>query len=237
MFADLHHHLIYGIDDGAQTAEDMRQMLRRLCDNNVSAVAATSHAEPGRQPFPLERYRRHLKEAQEWCDQESLPLRIFEGAEIFYTESTVRLLDAGQIPTIAGQHTVLVEFSPDVPYDCIHKAVRLLGNAGYRVIIAHAERYRCLRKIAHIEELRGDLGALIQINARTIIEPHGFLTKRWLRKMMEAGYCDLAATDAHNVSSRPCMMQRCYDTLTSEWGEETARRLCISTPQQLLGIL
>ncbi|MCR5292411.1 MAG: hypothetical protein K6E28_05945 [Eubacterium sp.] len=47
----------------------------------------------------------------------------------------------------------------------------------------------------------------------------------------------LSATDAHNVSSRPCMMQRCYDTLTSEWGEETARRLCISTPQQLLGIL
>ena len=234
MFADLHHHLIYGIDDGAQTAEDMQQMLRRLSDNNVSAVAATSHAEPGRQPFPLERYRKHLQEAQEWCDRQGLPLRIYEGAEIFYTDDTVRLLDEGQIPTIAGQRTVLVEFSPAVPYDHVYKAVRKLGNAGYMVILAHAERYRCLRKIGYVEELREEFGALIQINARTLIEPGGFMIRRWLRKMMEAGYCDLAATDAHNVSLRSCMMQRCYDTLNSDWGEEIAIRMCINTPLQLL---
>ena len=235
MFADLHHHLIYGIDDGAQTAEEMQKMLRRLSDNNISAVAATSHAEPGRQPFPLERYKKHLQEAQEWCDHEGLPLRIYEGAEIFYTDDTVRLLDEGQIPTIAGQRTVLVEFSPAVPYDHVYKAVRKLGNAGYLVIIAHAERYRCLRKIEYVEELREEFGALIQINARTLIEPGGFMTRRWLRKMMEEGYCDLAATDAHNTSSRPCMMQKCYEALSASWGEDKARQLCIETPRKLLG--
>ena len=38
LFSILHHHLIYSIDDGAQNAEDMQQMLRRLCNNIISVL-------------------------------------------------------------------------------------------------------------------------------------------------------------------------------------------------------
>ena len=235
MFADLHHHLIYGVDDGPKTFEETQRMIERASQNGVSVIAATSHAEPGRARFPIETYQSHLREAQDWCREAGIPLEIVPGAEIFYADNTVRLLEEGQIPTLNGGRAVLIEFSPGDTYDHIYRAVRTVGNAGYTVIVAHAERYKCLRKLPYISELREDLGAYIQINAGTLIAPDGFFDRRWVRKLLEMDACDLAATDAHNTGSRPCRMQKCYQTLAEEWGEERAQRLCVTTPRRLLG--
>ena len=56
MFVDMHHHLIYGIDDGAQTIEDMKNMILTACRNGAEEIVATPHATPGREEFPGETY-------------------------------------------------------------------------------------------------------------------------------------------------------------------------------------
>lgn len=236
MFADIHTHIVFGVDDGAQTFEQTQQMLLRAHENGVTAIAATSHAEPWRRRFPLEAYQEHLRQAQEWCAQQGLPIRLTAGAEVFYTDEAPRLLQEGQIPTLNGTRTVLVEFAPEDSFEQIQRAVRQLGNAGYAAVIAHIERYRCLRKIDNVALLHDELGADLQINASTFIAPNGFMTKRWLRKVMEEGFCDVAATDAHNTGSRPCRMKKCYETLKAEWGTDTAYQLCVARPRQLLGL-
>lgn len=235
-FADLHHHVIYGVDDGPQTFEDAQAMLRRAHENGVTDIAATSHATPGRHRFPMDTYLEHLRKEQAWADEQGLGIRLHTGCEILYTDETVRLLQDNAIPTIDGTRLILVEFLPANDFNHIQNAVRRLGNAGYTVIVAHAERYDGTRKVEDLRALREDLGAYIQINAHTFISPGGFFAKRWLRKAMENGCCDLAATDAHNTSSRSCQMKKCHETIIKEWGQDTADSLCIETPRQLLGI-
>lgn len=235
-YADLHHHVVYGVDDGPQTFEDAQAMLRKAHENGISVIAATSHATPGHERFPMERYIEHLQKEQEWCDAQGLGIRLYSGCEVLYTDGAVRLLQSGDIPTINRSRVVLVEFLPVNDFKYIQNAVRKLGNAGYTVVIAHAERYEGSRKIEDLLSLREDLGAYIQINAQTFISPGGFFAKRWLRKAMENGCVDLAATDAHNVSSRACQMRKCCETIEKEWGRETADRLCVRTPRQLLGL-
>ena len=44
-FVDIHHHLIYGMDDGAQTWEQTRQMLTSAWKNGIDRIIATPHAE------------------------------------------------------------------------------------------------------------------------------------------------------------------------------------------------
>ena len=92
MFADIHTHIIFGVDDGAQTFEQTQQMLRLAQQNGVTVIAATSHAETWRHRFPLEDYAAHLKMAQQWCREQQLPIRLFSGAEVFYTDEAPRLL-------------------------------------------------------------------------------------------------------------------------------------------------
>ena len=109
-FVDIHHHLIYGMDDGAQTWEQTQQMLTCAWQNDIDRIIATPHAEPGMEPFPMEQLMRRIRRAQSWCDEQRMQMEILPGCEIFYTPQTVWMLREGLIPTLAGSNYVLVEF-------------------------------------------------------------------------------------------------------------------------------
>ena len=60
------------------------------------------------------------------------------------------------------------------------------------------------------------------MNCTTLISPHGFSTRRWLDKVMRYGLCDIAASDAHNTTSRPCRMGRCSDAIADKWDAQNS---------------
>ena len=236
MIVDMHCHVIWGVDDGAQTEEDARAMIRLAAENKVRHIVCTSHITPGEAPFPLERYEDHLNRLQAWIREENLDITLYPGSEILYTEQAARMLHEGRIPRLNNRRVVLVEFWYDVPEDTMRQAARLLGNEDVTVIFAHIERYKASRNIAFLEELRDEFGVLIQMNARTIYEKQGFLTDRWKRKLLEGDLIDMVASDAHNVSSRPCNVLRAWEWLRDKFGGETADRLCGAAAAELLAL-
>lgn len=235
-FVDIHHHLIYGVDDGARTFEDMQAMIRRAVEENVGDIVCTSHATPGERPFPLERYRRHMEEAREWIEQEKLPLHLHSGCEVLYTDASPRLLGEGHFPTLAESQNVLLEFSPDTDFRRLCEAARLVGNEGLNVIFAHVERYQGLRNLNHVRELRDSYGVYMQMNTNTVVNKKGFFFERWVRHMLEEGYIDFVASDSHNVTTRSCNMRLCYEMLKGRYGAEIADDMCGGFQRELLGL-
>ena len=53
-FTDYHAHFVYGVDDGAQTREEMYAMLDAAVADGVRHLFATSHSTPGMERFPQE---------------------------------------------------------------------------------------------------------------------------------------------------------------------------------------
>ena len=51
-FTDYHAHFVYGVDDGAQTREEMYAMLDAAAADGVRHLFATSHSTPGMERFP-----------------------------------------------------------------------------------------------------------------------------------------------------------------------------------------
>ncbi len=235
-FVDIHHHLIYGVDDGPRSLEEMQRMLRKAAEENVGDIICTSHAALGRKPFPSEIYLAHLEEGNAWCAAEGLPVRLHVGSEILYSDLTPRLTLDGHFPSLCNTYTVLLEFSPDADFKRLCNAARDFGNIGFGVLFAHVERYSALQNLRHVEELREEYGVYMQMNANTIIRKKGFFTERWVRKMLESGYIDCVGTDAHNTSTRPCSMRLCHEMLRSRYGEETADQLCGGFARELLGL-
>ncbi|MBR4615229.1 MAG: hypothetical protein IKO55_06450 [Kiritimatiellae bacterium] len=233
MFVDMHHHFVYGIDDGAQTREDMKNMLLAAYQNGAEEIVATPHATPGREPFRGECFLNHLREANQICSEEGLKLKLHTGCEILYTDDTVRLLESGDIPTLADTGYVLVEFLPQDSYERLRHAARTLGNVGYQPIFAHIERYECLRKGSHLAELHEDYQVIMQVNASTFLRA-GFFERRWLDQLMRKGYVDLVSSDAHSVNTRRFRMHECFDLLKKHYGAEAAQELCHDRAKRIL---
>lgn len=223
---DIHQHLVYGMDDGAQSREDMFAMLRRAADEGIGRIVATPHAVPGVEPFNREDYYRRLDEADDYCRQNGLDIELEEGAEILYTDQTCRFLQEGLVPTLAQSDFVLVEFSPDVPFERLYGALERLAQGGFLPVVAHVERYRCLTmRPANALRVKDSLQVYFQVNCASVLDGCGFWANRFLRKMFEHGMIDAVATDAHNVSSRPARMKAARAALARQYGEDYASRL------------
>lgn len=234
MLIDIHQHLVHGMDDGAQSFEETQGMLLAAREQGIGTIIATPHAVPGRERFERERYARRLDRARSFCAQQGLPIALHEGAEVFYTEDTLRLLDEGQIPTLAGSRYVLLEFGAKAPFEYLSGAARKLGSAGYLPVFAHIERCHCLRQVGNVVRLKESYQALMQMNARTLLEPYGLMEKWWSAKVLREGMIDLIASDAHNTTARRNLLGEAYASATQRFGEREARRMFVETPAEIL---
>lgn len=208
---DIHSHILPGVDDGASSMKESLHMLSMARRQGITDVFATSHyskAFPNRDPEKLRRLRDELMsranrpvKGPDGKIKRRQPIRIWTGQEIFYSNSVIRLLEEGKLLTLADSNYVLVEFMPSVPYSEICTAVRNLSRAEYAPVVAHAERYRCLRKGKRVEELI-DLEALIQMNYRSVSGDWKDSTARWCKDNLKKKNIHFMGTDMHNIGNR-----------------------------------
>ncbi len=223
---DIHQHLLWGVDDGPEKPEGMHALLREAHAQRIDCVYATPHACPGIRPFDRALYEQRLKEAQEYCEENELNVRIFSGAEIAWTYNTVEALRRGQVPTLGGGDYVLIELWEDVSWREVRSAAEQLLRAGYVPVFAHVERYRCFRlQPGRAIRLRQELEICYQVNASAVIKPRGLIQKYFLSRMMRARAIDAIASDAHGYSARPLLMRRAYKAVKSRWGRAYAKKL------------
>lgn len=224
-FTDIHHHLLYGVDDGPRDEAGMIRMLRRAAQEGIRRIIATPHVSPGVEPCPVEEYQRLIGEANRLSRELDLDLQVDLGAELLYTPQLVRFVAEERVPTLAGSDRVLVEFSPDVKYETIVTTVEQLLGVGYFPVLAHMERYTCLSSsFRRTQALHDHYDVCFQVNTRSIVEG-GFFQRRYVKRMLENKLIDAIATDAHNTRTRPAQMLQAYQLIAQEHGEEYARLL------------
>ena len=123
---DIHQHLLWGMDDGAQTPELMQDMLRQSHRQGIRTVVATPHAVPGLIPFDLGLCRERQAEAQRFCDTEGLNMKVLLGAEIAWTVQAALSLRQSRIPTLGDTDYILLELWRDVTWREAQDAARQL---------------------------------------------------------------------------------------------------------------
>ena len=234
MFIDIRHHLIYGVDDGAKTFEGTQKMIRQAVENQVHAIITTPHVTPGQEPFDFDAYKAHLEETRQYLKAEGIDLTLYAGSEVLYTPSTAYLLSEGRVLTLAGTRYLLLEFMPDDTFDALLKAGKTVANMGYIPIYAHVERYECLKKTDQLERLRDAAGAMIQVNANTVLRKHGFFHGRFIRHMFEDELVDFIATDSHDLPGRDNHMADAFDQITVLYGIDMAHALTHGNAEKLL---
>ena len=223
-FSDIHSHFVYGMDDGAQTVQDMEAMLDAAVADGVGCLIATPHMTPGVHPFNEERFWRHLFEARTYCQARGYSLNLYAGAEVLYTPALEHYMSRHALPTLANSQNVLLEFAPAISFTEIASAVDLLDRSGYVPILAHIERYKALSGL-NIYRLKKQHSVLYQVNCSAVIDGEGLFKDMQLRRWFRDELIDHVASDSHNCRLRKTRMKSAFTILSKRFGVEYARRL------------
>jgi protein-tyrosine phosphatase len=87
--------------------------------------------------------------------------------------------------------------------------------------------------VSRIEDLQ-ELGALIQVNADSVLGIDGRHFKRYTKKLLKAGLVDVIASDSHGTKERVCNMKKCYEYVAKKFGDDYAQEIMQTTPENII---
>lgn len=223
---DVHSHILPALDDGSRSMEESLEMLRIAYEEGIRTMIATPHNMPGKGCPDRAKVEKRLSELRTRASAEGIEMKLLLGTEYFYRSDLLEEFEEGKVITMDNTHFVLIEFDPGVNRTYAKNAVRELMALEYRPIIAHVERYPALmeKRSEAVKELR-TMGALIQINAGSVVGNLGFRTKQQVKSLLERGLVDLIGSDAHSSRHRAPRMQECARYLRKKYSEEYADHL------------
>lgn len=143
----------------------------------------------------------------------ALDVHLYAGNEVLWFDSMTERLQSGEILTLADSHYTLIEFYPEESYQTILRAIRNVRNAGYRPIIAHAERFKAIQEHG-LAEVR-DLGAYVQLSTEPLSHKglSGLLDRetKFIQKALRNQEADFLGTDMHRIDRRPPILRDAID--------------------------
>lgn len=223
-FFDLHHHILYGLDDGPGTYDEMTSMLRVAAADGIGTIIATPHVSPGLKHIDSVLIQKRISQANAYCLDNGLDLRIHRGAEVLFTPALLNVITLRRVPTLMATRYVLLEFHLNANCREIEGGIHLLTNGGYIPILAHIERYRYLMEnLRLLKQLKTECSVLYQMNCAALTGP--LFARRCATRLLKEQLIDFASTDAHNVTTRSCNMKEFYQTVEDLLGVESAESL------------
>ena len=230
---DIHCHILYGVDDGSDSMETSRKIIDIMADQQITDVITTPHYRRHMFPYPQEQIEEAFLDLSNYA--ESKGMRLYPGCEYHVDHNMCDNLQGGRVHTLADTRYVLTEYSYSDDLSRIIEYTQELVMRGYRPVIAHAERCEVLQRKPKFVYDVADAGAMIQINAGSLLGRDGWVVKRCAKKLLDLEAVDFIASDTHDLEERACHMQECRTLVTRKWGEEAARRLFEDNARQILG--
>lgn len=229
---DIHCHLLYGVDDGANTRDESIKMLERAKQQGIDSIILTPHYRHGMFPYRIDEVEYNYKLLREHATK--LGIALYLGTEYHVNSQIVENFRKLRCHTLAGTRYILTEYSHNTEYSYIRKMTQEVISNGYVPIIVHVERYACLvDDISCIDELR-EMGAWIQNNADAVLGLEGWGPKRFCKKLLKNGWTDVIASDSHGVDHRACNMEKCYKYVEKKFGADYAEELFCNNPGKIL---
>ena len=224
---DIHHHLLFGLDDGSRDIETSVAMAEMAADDGITHIVCTPHANAHFRFNPAINQER-LEQLQARLDG-----RVTLGLGCDFHLSFENIEDALQHRTrytINGKQYLLVEF-PDlaIPPTMSDVFYQFL-IAGMQPIITHPERNPTIQKNPQRLDEWIERGCLVQITASSLTGRFGRLAESFSHALLKQNKVHFIATDAHNLDSRPPRMKQAYELIAKGYGLDTAERLCVSNP-------
>jgi protein-tyrosine phosphatase len=206
--ADLHFHLLPGVDDGPADLLESLELARGAVAEGTEAVVATPHFRFDLGTVDAEEVVHRVCELRAHLAVLGVPLEIRCGAELGHdvvgTLSQYELQLLAQGPMDA--RWLLVEAPFEGFGADFQAATAELRERGFGVLVAHPER----SADATLDGSAGlrrelDAGSLVQANAQSLTGEHGEDARAAAWRLIDEGLVAVIASDAHGPTRPPAL--------------------------------
>ena len=225
---DIHNHIIPNIDDGSDSLELSRELLKGAIDEGITDVCITPHfMKYG--PYKVRKKELLSLFEQFKEDVSDLNVNLYLGNELYIDSELDELLANDEICTMNNSDYVLIEF----PFEEYKKDFdEYLYNVSlrYRIIIAHPERYKYVKNNPDFVNRWLREGYLLQSNTTSLLSRE---SKKVIFDFIEKGKLSLIASDCHD-KYRPLSLINAHDLIRKKFSEETAELLMEINPGRVI---
>jgi protein-tyrosine phosphatase len=198
LYADMHSHLIPGIDDGVPDMETSIKLISGLMDIGYKKIITTPHILWDMYKNTNEIIQSGWESVKNEIDKRKLPVDFYAAAEYFIDDHFDKLIeDDSPLLTLKG-NMVLIEFSFIQEPIELKKIIFKLQIKGYQPVIAHPERYLYFGANKSWYDEMKNAGCLFQVNLLSLIGFYGKAPVELSQYLIKKKYVDLLGTDLHN---------------------------------------
>ncbi|HSH24290.1 MAG TPA: CpsB/CapC family capsule biosynthesis tyrosine phosphatase [Massilibacterium sp.] len=235
---DIHCHILYGIDDGAETKEDTIAMLKEAIAEGIHTIVATPHHD---RHFTNHRedILTFVTQVNEWIQDENLPIKLLPGQEIRIFSDLIQEIekeDTSDLLTYVNQSKyALIEFPHhDVP-DYAESILYELKIRGITPVIAHPERNKKLIENPDLLYQFVQNGALSQVTTMSVMGGFGRKIQKFSLDLYKHHLAHFLASDAHNLTTRSFKMQEAIAYIEKQCGNEMMAEIYENTERLVAG--
>ena len=232
---DTHSHILFGIDDGSRSIEESIQILKNYNKIGIKNIILTPHYINGSSYVSskdnnliiLDMLRKELKNY-------NIDTNLYLGNEIYIDNEIEELLKQNKISSLNNTEYLLIELPMSGEWENYLDLFLDLINVGYKVVLAHPERYASFqRDFNKIYEL-SEIGVLFQCNIGSLIGDYGKHSKKTIKRMLKEKMVYMFGTDIHRNKSDYSFLEEAKQKLNKYLDKNEIQDVLINNASKLL---
>ncbi len=197
LVTDMHSHLIPGIDDGVPDLDTAIALIKELAGLGYRKIVTTPHIMVDLYKNTPEIIRKGEKQVKEAIEAEKIEMEFEASAEYQLDEGFVSHFRNGELMTFGGKY-LLLELSYFNAPPNLYEMLFDLQVAGYKVILAHPERYAYWhRDFSKLEDLK-NRNVYFQLNMISLSGYYSLPIKKISERLIDGGMVDFIGSDLHS---------------------------------------
>jgi len=196
--ADMHSHLLPGIDDGSKSTDHSLGMMRKFQELGYKKLITTPHVMNGVYNNTTAVILEKLEELRFAAKAAGLTIELDASAEYYFDETLFERIKNEDLLPFCGNH-ILFECSFRNEPQQLEELVFLLRSSGYQPILAHFERYAYYHGSTEMAKKLRDRGVWIQLNLNSLAGHYGPEVKKQGMRLVKEKLVDVVGSDCHRI--------------------------------------
>ena len=199
-FVDIHSHILPGIDDGAKNVKESLKLISEMRKMGFSKIIGTPHTYPGLYNNTNESiknsYEAMLKNVK---GNDLMEVDLYYASEYLVDKSLIRKMENKELICLKESY-LLVETNFMALSDGFFEIIFELKLKGYKIILAHPERYLFIKNNNKLISKLKKVGCKFQLNLLSITGYYGKEVLKISEKLIKNNLIDFVGSDIHNIN-------------------------------------